>query len=73
MSHKFIEIDSINADIFNRAFEYAPISMAVMDEEGKFLHVNSSLCDYLGYTEEELKKMSFHTVTHPEDLMLDLK
>ncbi|MFE8702846.1 PAS domain S-box protein [Cytobacillus sp. FJAT-54145] len=72
MTQNFLEIDSINADIFNRAFEYAPISMAVMDEEGKFLHVNSSLCDYLGYTEEELKKMSFHTVTHPKDLMLDL-
>ena len=35
---------------FSNAFEFAPIGIALVSLEGKWLKVNRSLCDLLGYT-----------------------
>lgn len=40
--------------------------------EGKFLKVNQSLCDFLGFTGDELLTTDFQTITFPEDLETDL-
>jgi PAS domain S-box-containing protein/diguanylate cyclase (GGDEF)-like protein len=57
---------------FKGAFEEAPVGMVLVsvaaDDAGRFLHVNRSLCDLLGYTEQQLTGMSVRDVTHPEDL-----
>ena len=36
--------------------------------EGRYLQVNHSLCEILGYTEEELQTLTWQEVTHPDDL-----
>jgi diguanylate cyclase (GGDEF)-like protein/PAS domain S-box-containing protein len=57
---------------FRSAFDSAAIGMAIVSLEGKWLKVNQSLCQILGYTEEELLKIDFQTITYPDDLELDL-
>ncbi|KNZ70534.1 signal transduction histidine kinase, nitrogen specific, NtrB [Thermincola ferriacetica] len=53
---------------FRQAFNYAPIGMALVSLDGGFLKVNKSLCEILGYTEQEMLSMRFQDITHPEDL-----
>lgn len=62
----------INEEAFRGNFEQAAIGMALLDEKGKWLKVNRKLCEILGYTEEELKDLTFQDITHPEDLETDL-
>ena len=59
-------------ELFANAFRYSPHGMAFVSLEGRWLRANKSLCDMLGYSEEELRKISFQTVTHPEDVAEDL-
>lgn len=49
-------------------FENAPIGNSLTTLDGHFLRVNSALCNLLGYSKEELFKMNFQQLTHPEDL-----
>jgi diguanylate cyclase (GGDEF)-like protein/PAS domain S-box-containing protein len=42
--------------------------MALVSTEGGWQRVNHSLCDILGYAEDELLRSNFQTITHPEDL-----
>ena len=56
---------------FRRAFEDAPIGMAVCDLEGRFLDVNQALCRITGYGHEDLCGGSFASITHPDDLETD--
>ncbi|QGX40681.1 PAS domain S-box protein [Permianibacter aggregans] len=58
---------------FSGAFDMAPIGMALVSLQGKWLEVNNHLCKLLGYPREELLRTDFQTVTHPEDLQADLQ
>lgn len=62
----------ISEEAFRGNFENAAVGMALLDEKGKWLEVNAKLCDTVGYSEEELKKLTFQDITHPEDLDADL-
>ena len=57
---------------FRHAFEFAGIGMAIVALEGRWLRVNKSLCEIVGYTEEELLRKTFQDITHPDDLATDL-
>lgn len=57
---------------FRTAFDYAVIGMALVSPEGRWLRVNRSLCEILGYEEEELLQTDFQALTHREDLGSDL-
>jgi len=52
---------------FRGAFEYAGTGMALAKITGEFLQVNRALCDFLGYSPEELAAMGVHAVGHPEN------
>ncbi|MHB1947726.1 MAG: putative bifunctional diguanylate cyclase/phosphodiesterase [Gammaproteobacteria bacterium] len=62
-----------NQESFRSAFSYASIGMALVSLEGRWVKINKSFCNLLGYTEEELVKIDFQTLTHPDDLETDLK
>src|SRR5215218_6501548 len=49
-------------------FDHAPIGVAVVSLEGRYLQVNRSLCEILGYTEEELQALTWQEITHPDEL-----
>lgn len=54
-------------------FDNSSIGMALVAKNGKFIDVNSSLCQSLGYTKENLLNLNFQDITHPDDLEIDLK
>lgn len=58
--------------LFENAFRYAPIGMALVSLDGKFQKVNQAACDLWGYTEQELLLLDFQVITHPDDLESDL-
>ncbi len=57
---------------FRNAFDYAAIGMALVSLQGAWLRVNRSLCNLIGYTEQELLDSNFQAVTHEDDLGNDL-
>ena len=57
---------------FRSAFDYAAIGMALVALDGRWLKVNHSLCEIVGYSEQELKATTFQAITHPDDLDIDL-
>src|SRR5215217_1515337 len=57
---------------FRGSFERAATGMALVGTDGRFLRVNRSLCEILGYTERELLRKTFQEITHPDDLDADL-
>jgi diguanylate cyclase (GGDEF)-like protein/PAS domain S-box-containing protein len=57
---------------FRNAFDYAAIGMALVSPEGKWLRVNRSLCEIVGYAEAELLVSDFQAITHRDDLGKDL-
>lgn len=63
----------ISEEAFRGNFENAAIGMALLNEKGKWIKVNQSLCNIIGYTEQELMQITFQDITHPEDLDADLK
>ena len=46
----------------------SPIGIATSDVDKRFLSANEAFCKILGYTEEELQKLTFQDITHPADL-----
>ena len=44
-----------------------------MSPEGRFLLVNSQICNMLGCSQEQLLGQTFQTYTHPDDLPHDLE
>lgn len=53
---------------FRKTFENAPIGMATANMDMQYTRVNTALCDFIGYSEEELVGMSFDEVSYPEDV-----
>jgi len=62
----------ISEETFRGSFENAAIGMAVVYPGGKWAKINNRVCEIVGYSEEELMKLTFQDLTHPDDLHLDL-
>ena len=54
-------------ELFRTSFENATAGVCLVGTDGKFLSVNSTLCEMLGYSRYELEQLSFNDVTPPED------
>ena len=59
-------------DRFRSIFDHAPIGVAMVSLEGRYLRVNRSLCEILGYSEDELLATTWQEITHPDDLEASL-
>ncbi|MCX8071240.1 MAG: PAS domain S-box protein [Candidatus Binatia bacterium] len=57
---------------FRSTFERAPIGIALVATDGRFLQVNGALCQMLGYSAQELCQRDFQSITFPADLAADL-
>jgi diguanylate cyclase (GGDEF)-like protein/PAS domain S-box-containing protein len=53
---------------FRRSFEDAPVGMALLDGDARYLEVNQALCDILGRGPAELVGRSVSDHTHPDDI-----
>jgi two-component system sensor histidine kinase/response regulator len=56
---------------FRRTFDEGPIGAALSGPDFRFTRVNAALCRMLGYTEAELRRLSFADITHPDHLAQD--
>ena len=52
---------------FRSAFDHAA-GMALVGPDGRWIKVNRSLCEMLGYNQEELLAANFQSITHADDL-----
>ena len=51
-----------------KAFNAAAIGMAFVGLDGRWTRVNASLCEMLGYSEQELCALTLQAMAPPEDL-----
>jgi len=58
---------------FRSVVDNAPIGVALVTPDGRFIKVNRALCEITGYGETELLLRTFQDITHPEDLDADLE
>jgi diguanylate cyclase (GGDEF)-like protein/PAS domain S-box-containing protein len=56
---------------FRHAFAYAPIGLALVSPQGRWLRVNETLCEMVGYGEAELLSGTYRDITHTDDLGAD--
>lgn len=54
--------------IFRELFEGAPIGMAVLALDERFLRVNASFCKMVGYSNEELRERTAEDITFADDI-----
>ena len=54
--------------IFRELFEGAPIGMAILALDERFLQVNTSFCEMVGYSNEELGKRTAEDITFADDI-----
>lgn len=57
---------------FRLTVEHAPVGMTMVGLDHRFSEPNARLCSMLGYSDTELKTMTFNDVTHADDIDLDL-
>jgi PAS domain S-box-containing protein len=61
-----------NEQLLKVSFDNAPVGMATLSVEGKFLTVNKDICRTYGYAPEELLQISALDITHPNSIELTL-
>ncbi|WP_159477361.1 PAS domain-containing sensor histidine kinase [Dyadobacter sp. 3J3] len=70
--NKMIGALALQEQQFRQTFKHAANGMALLSLSGNWLRVNESLCDLLGYSQEELLKLTFQDITYKDDLDEDL-
>jgi len=58
---------------FRVAFSQAAVGLAHVAPDGRWLMANQKLCEIVGYTQEELLRLKYQDLTHPEDLPADVE
>lgn len=58
---------------FRTIFEQTPTGTAIVGLDGRFIEVNSYLCQMIGYTTDELLSRTFQQITFADDLDADLR
>ena len=56
---------------FHAYFDHSIVGLAITSREKGWIEVNDALCATLGYTREELTRMTWTELTYPEDLAPD--
>jgi PAS domain S-box-containing protein len=52
---------------FRRTFDQSPIGASMVGLDNTFLRANAAFCRLTGYTEGELKNLTFDAITHPDE------
>tara|TARA_R110002110_G_scaffold2756_5_gene13420 strand:- start:28819 stop:31731 length:2913 start_codon:yes stop_codon:yes gene_type:complete len=58
---------------FRATFDQAAVGIAHLSFDGLWIRINARYCEILGYTESELRELTFRDITHPDDLAEDLE
>jgi PAS domain S-box-containing protein len=57
---------------FRSLFECAAVGIGRVGLDGRYLQVNRRYAEIVGYSVEELQRLDFQTITHPDDVGADL-
>ncbi len=57
---------------FRSVFDIASVGIALVAPDGGWISVNKALCDIVGYSEDELWRLTFQQITHPDDVAADV-
>jgi PAS domain S-box-containing protein len=69
---KRVEIALANSERrFQALLAGCPVGVALNSMDGRFEYVNAGFCTMVGYTAEELSKLTWQQITHPDDLYAD--
>ena len=71
----FVDVTERGRDrqLLELTFANAPIGMALVSHDGRFLAVNDALCQFVGRDQQDLRALTFQDITHPDDLDDDLQ
>ena len=82
MSREVVEVDAVTAQSGQRladgelmwqlTVEHSPVGTTLVAPDGRLLSANRALCDMLGFTEDQIRELTFQQITHPDDLARDL-
>ncbi|MEW6139011.1 MAG: PAS domain S-box protein [Thermodesulfobacteriota bacterium] len=64
---------SASERLYRDTFDKAAVGLCHRSFDGRLIRVNRALCDFLGYAQEELCRLTFADVTHPDYLGEDSK
>jgi PAS domain S-box-containing protein len=56
---------------FRLILDEAPIGMALVGLDRRFVRVNRALCEMVGFSSDELTKLTYPDITHPDDVHTD--
>ncbi len=70
LSERFLPYEAAS---FRQMFEESPFGVAMLGRNRELIHFNSSLCGMLGYSEDELSKLTLFGIVHPDDLPKDIE
>ena len=59
-----------NEERLRAIFNQAAVGIAVATLDGRFLDMNKRFSEILGYSPDELRDLTFTSITHPDDLTL---
>lgn len=59
--------------LFRSTFEQAAVGIAHVGTNGNFIQINQKFCDIFRYSQQEMLKLTFQDITHPDDLSADLE
>lgn len=77
VSDKNKQLQNINQSLIEKEtnlrliHDNAPIGMAIVSLDGKWLNVNNKLCEIVGYAKAELENKTIQALTFQEDLDID--
>lgn len=54
-------------ELFRNAFDAGKAGMALIAPNDRYLSVNDSMCEMVGYSRQELMQLDWISLTHPED------
>jgi len=58
---------------FKRLFEDGPVAMALAGDDFVLAEVNAAFCKLTGYSAEELHRLTFNDISHPDDQDVGLR
>ncbi len=60
-------------ELFRTLFEQSAVGIAQVNPDGSFIRVNTKFTDIIGYSKDELARLSFDEITYPDDLNKEKK
>ena len=62
---------SIGEGLSEAVFDLKVVGIAQVDLTGNWIRINQKFCDILGYSHDELLRLTFQNLSHPEDIKVD--